>query len=75
MPLLSLEYRVDGWPLCPRCGEDELWSGKIPASAVDELSCYLCGWSGFVPAKAVVDYLEAHAELLLAWARAGLTRH
>lgn len=21
------EFRHDGWPLCPRCGEDELMSG------------------------------------------------
>lgn len=23
---LYTEFRKDGWPLCPRCGEDELWA-------------------------------------------------
>ena len=47
------EYRADGWPLCPHCGGDELWS---PLIWLDErppvkdfiaagLRCYLCGWS------------------------------
>jgi len=24
------EYRLDGWPLCPKCGEDELMSFLFP---------------------------------------------
>jgi hypothetical protein len=49
------EFRKDGWPLCPNCGEDELWcpslvsfynvNGRNPI--VDEcielgLRCYRC---------------------------------
>lgn len=46
--------RPDGWPLCPVCGEDELWSGfmwdgndpKPPMSAwIDHgMRCYRCNW-------------------------------
>src|SRR6266496_849093 len=45
----TFEYRADGWPLCPRCGDDELWSAALPASTTGDLSCYRCGWSGSVP--------------------------
>jgi hypothetical protein len=56
MPLLDVyEYRADGWPLCPRCGEDELWSllqwngeGERPPMSeyiVAGLSCYYCSWT------------------------------
>lgn len=48
------EHRADGWPLCPRCGEDELWSGfqwdgegeRPPMQTwIDHgLCCYKCGW-------------------------------
>jgi uncharacterized protein (DUF983 family) len=48
------EHRKDGWPLCPVCGEDELWSGfnwngdgePPPMQAwIDHgLRCYLCGF-------------------------------
>ena len=43
--------RADGWPLCPSCGEDELWSAFIPWTAAEktmanylalELRCYRC---------------------------------
>jgi hypothetical protein len=50
-----LQYRADGWPLCPRCGDDELWSpffwdgtGPQPPLHVyiaAGLSCYQCGWT------------------------------
>lgn len=51
------EFRADGWPLCPRCGEDELWShtGMEPPYAPNipletyfesEFRCYRCNWSG-----------------------------
>jgi hypothetical protein len=43
------EYRADGWPLCPRCGEDELWSAAVPADAGGDLQCYECRWAGRVP--------------------------
>jgi uncharacterized protein (DUF983 family) len=48
------EYRRDGWPRCPRCGEDELWSRlwwdgedkRPPVQAwIDAgLRCYRCQW-------------------------------
>lgn len=44
----------DGWPICPGCGQDELWSRlswngegeRPPVTAYIEagLSCYACGW-------------------------------
>lgn len=54
-------YRADGWPLCPQCGEDELYSliNSIPyvmehghnpplQDYLDAgLVCYQCGWSTF----------------------------
>lgn len=50
-----LEVRPDGWPLCPRCGQDEVWSpliwdgtGERPALAAyiaAGLRCYGCSWS------------------------------
>lgn len=49
------EYRDDGWPYCPRCGEDELWStftpgppdytGTLEQYLAEELRCYRCNWS------------------------------
>ncbi len=52
--------RKDGWPFCPRCGEDELYSRYIPEPpALDGdvpgeillrcylatgTKCYRCGW-------------------------------
>lgn len=42
-------YRRDGWPLCPQCGHDELWSARLPARPSDPLTCYLCDWRGTVP--------------------------
>lgn len=48
------ETRKDGWPLCPCCGEDELWSpfawngeGERPPiqAWIDAgLRCYACHW-------------------------------
>jgi hypothetical protein len=53
------EYRKDGWPLCPCCGDDELWSkllwlGDGERPPLDSyikagLSCYHCGWSNEPP--------------------------
>lgn len=51
------EYREDGWPLCPRCKEDELWTPGMPSSdeLVDhfkcEFRCYRCGWHGYLPTQ------------------------
>jgi hypothetical protein len=46
------QYRDDGWPLCPCCGEDELWSAQRPVRPTDELQCYRCCWRGTVPVSA-----------------------
>jgi predicted RNA-binding Zn-ribbon protein involved in translation (DUF1610 family) len=38
------EFRKDGWPLCPGCGDDELWSNAVPASIETIVGCLNCGW-------------------------------
>ena len=46
------EFRADGWPLCPVCGEDEVYSliwNDGPRPSMDEfmagaLACYRCTW-------------------------------
>ena len=57
-------YRDDGWPNCPSCGEDELysvvmlgWRGDTPrptlaACLADWFRCYLCPWQGPVESDA-----------------------
>lgn len=50
-----MQRRTDGWPLCPHCGQDELWSplvwdgiGERPtlgAYAAAGLRCYYCHWT------------------------------
>lgn len=49
-----MEFRADGWPLCPQCGDDELysllyWNGLTERPPLREwidagMKCYLCGW-------------------------------
>jgi hypothetical protein len=51
------EYRKDGWPLCPQCEEDELyshlmlgWTDPDSTPSVEEcikggMTCYRCGWT------------------------------
>ena len=51
------EFRADGWPLCPRCEEDELyshlmmrWLGEGERPTIEQciaggMTCYLCNWS------------------------------
>ena len=53
-------YRADGWPCCPGCGEDELfsvlmmrWDGEderptLAACFEKEFRCYACRWAGYV---------------------------
>jgi hypothetical protein len=36
-------WRADGWPYCPHCGEDELYSLAIPATVATICGCYRCG--------------------------------
>jgi hypothetical protein len=42
-------FRDDGWPFCPCCDEDELYSLAIPATVATIVCCYRCGWR---PARA-----------------------
>ncbi len=49
-------HRRDGWPLCPRCGEDELMSQvpvsiSIKAQPTDRMKCLRCAWEGVVPPR------------------------
>lgn len=41
--LWKAEKRADGWPLCPQCGEDELYSMSVPATIETICGCYRCG--------------------------------
>jgi hypothetical protein len=36
--------RADGWPYCPQCDEDELWSNATPATEDSIVGCYRCNW-------------------------------
>ncbi len=42
--LLYRERNADGWPKCPRCGNDELWSPAIPPTENTIIHCNDCGW-------------------------------
>jgi len=37
-------FREDGWPMCPQCGEDELYSLDMPATVASIVGCYACRW-------------------------------
>lgn len=54
-PLPFKEYTKKGWPLCPRCEEDELYSFLMLGWTKDEppsiaeciatgMNCYRCSW-------------------------------
>lgn len=45
--------RSDGWPLCPKCGEDEAYSLAVPANPEKLDGCYLCGWSRHIRTDAL----------------------
>ena len=49
-------FRKDGWPLCPGCNEDELWSNSEPATTDTIVSCLRCEWK---PGYDEVDRAEA----------------
>jgi hypothetical protein len=63
------EFRADGWPLCPVCEEDELYSHLMLGWTKDEppsvaeciatgMACYRCGWdSGRASANGVLAEL------------------
>lgn len=66
MAITYREKRSDGWPLCPGCGEDELYSliwrgGPKPSLSeflASRLRCYLCGWDSerrAIQPKAQID--------------------
>jgi predicted amidophosphoribosyltransferase len=50
-------FRADGWPLCPCCGEDELysrlhWDGQGEHPSLEKylaagMGCYRCRWNNF----------------------------
>jgi hypothetical protein len=42
-------WRPDGWPYCPRCDEDELYSLADPATVETICGCYRCGPWPIVP--------------------------
>lgn len=55
------EFRADGWPLCPQCEEDELYSylmlswTKDEPPTIDEciatgMQCYCCSWKSRIAA-------------------------
>lgn len=56
--IVPTTYRPDGWPECPNCHEDELYSlmpGRewlyAPTLArfyAYPFACYLCRWRGYV---------------------------
>lgn len=59
------EFRKDGWPLCPQCGEDELASTlllsykdgpvpTLPECLADEFLCYACHWTSAQPVSETV---------------------
>lgn len=41
-----MQVRADGWPLCPQCGDDELYCLAIPACICADMACYACDWRG-----------------------------
>lgn len=63
-------FRDDGWPLCPFCGDDELWSSLIwdgqgerpPVQAYIDagLTCYACG--PVLPPKPARAEYDRHAD-------------
>jgi C4-type Zn-finger protein len=81
---MKLEHRADGWPLCPACGENEVWSAtpaSVPPFATvlpAGLGCYACNWRSTEPATRGQDpaHLALHAmieEILArAWELEGL---
>lgn len=42
----KITRREDGWPRCPLCGDDELYSLDLPASIGTIAGCYRCGPAG-----------------------------
>lgn len=51
-------FRADGWPYCPCCDEDELYSLADPASIETIVGCYRCGWRPVRAGRRGEVYLE-----------------
>ena len=64
----EIEYRKDGWPLCPICGEDELWCRDVPANILGIVGCLCCDW------ESDNDWLERAAAGLQQGRKRGLRR-
>lgn len=58
--IVPTTYRVDGWPCCPMCNHDELYS-LMPGSEWVHcpplsrffgypFACYVCRWRGYLEA-------------------------
>jgi len=39
----DLPERADGWPACPVCGWNELYSLAVPPTADTIAGCWVCG--------------------------------
>lgn len=63
---MAWRFRADGWPYCPRCGEDELYSLANPATVETIVGCYRCNWKP-------VEYLDQREPELMA-ARVAIVR-
>ncbi len=48
-------FRADGWPFCPACENDELYSLHIPATIATIRGCYACGWVPPLKGLRIVD--------------------
>lgn len=57
------ERRDDGWPLCPKCGNDELSNHNAP-SELDggPLFCLACHWSGYVELSGLLAKARSTAQ-------------
>lgn len=70
-----MEYREDGWPLCPTCGADELWSslqwdGEGERPPLEDyikagLTCYLCHWTNMDTTTTPREQFKAAVEAIL----------
>jgi hypothetical protein len=47
--IAAARRRPDGWPLCPKCGEDELYSVANPPTEDTIRGCYNCNWRPDAP--------------------------
>lgn len=54
-PPLYRMHREDGWPLCPDCEADELYSLADPPSIATIRGCYACAWMPPLKGLRIVD--------------------